>query len=141
MRQGYLVVSHQLYIVQQHSGSIFYQKSQNVSNRLIFPSRRPLFLQKQQVPDRTSLRKFKVSHFLSICARGVPQHCRRTTLNTTFRPLIFSRTLQNLAPATGGTRVFRKKSRIQSARSRFTRHMDPKNGEKQGVKGQKQKEN
>src|SRR5262249_21298260 len=95
---------------------------------------------KAECLHRTSLRIFKSVSFLTVHPREVHQHCRRTTLTTTFRPLIFSRTLQNLAPATGGTRVFRKKSRIQSARSRFTRHMDPKNGEKQGVKGQKQKE-
>jgi hypothetical protein len=46
MRQGYPVVSYQLYMVQQDASAVFYQESQNVSFCLIFLGRGAVFFAK-----------------------------------------------------------------------------------------------
>jgi hypothetical protein len=71
------------------------------------------------------------------CAMGVPQHCTLRCLNRAFHSLLFSRALQIFAPQTGRTCVFRENSTVQSARSRPTRHMGPRNGRSGESKGQK----
>jgi hypothetical protein len=75
------------------------------------------------------------------CAMGVCRNCALGAIDTTFTDPLFLGSLHFIAPGRGLTCVFREKSRVTDQNRTLCRDMNPKNGQKRGVKWQKTTKN